>query len=207
MPIILHDYELSSDAYKARLMLALLDVAHDRVPVDVFPGRETDSTAFRALNPLGTVPVLTDGAVVLRTAEAILVHLASTRDPSGSWLPSGQMAAIMDWLVFAARDLKAADEARLQEMLRIRPTVADPLAGARRAYRILDDRLARQGFAGLGYLAGAFPTIADIACFPPVALSVEFGWALEEFPKLRNWTRRIRALPGFVAMPGVPEFL
>lgn len=207
MPIVLHDYELSSDAYKARLMLALLGIGYKRVPVDVFPGRETESVPFRGLNPLGTVPVLTDGSIVLRTAEAILVHLATTRDPSGAWLPAGQHGPVLDWLVFAARDLRAADEARLSEMLRIPPTIADPLAGARRAYRILDDHLARQGFAGLAYLAGASPTIADIACFPPVALSVEFGWALEEFPKLRNWTRRIRALPGFVAMPGVPEFL
>lgn len=209
MPLVLHDYELSADAYKARLLLALLGLDYEKVPVDVFPGRETDGAAFRRLNPRGTVPVLVDGDVVVRSPEAILVHLASTRDPAGAWLPRDPagFAAVMDWLTFAAHDLKAADEARLEEMVRIPPTVADPAGGTRRAYRILDDHLARQSFDGVGFLAGSTPTIADIACFPAVILSIEFGCALEEYPKLRTWTRRIRALPGFVAMPGVPEFL
>ncbi|WP_181703169.1 glutathione S-transferase family protein [Chthonobacter albigriseus] len=209
MALVLHDYELSADAYKARLLVSILGLDCVKVPVDVFPGRETDGAAFRAVNPRGTVPVLVDGDIVIRSPEAILAHLAARHDPSGRWLPrdAAGYAATLDWLAFAAHDLKAADEARLEEMLGLPPTVADPLGGTRRAYRILDDHLVRQSFDGLPFLVGDTPTVADIACFPAVVLSIEFGCALEEYPKLRSWTRRIRALPGFVAMPGVPEFL
>ena len=64
-----------------------------------------------------------------------------------------------------------------------------------------------QGFRDAAFLTGRLPTIADIAVFPAVALAVDFGCVLEEFPKLRAWTRRIRALPGFITMPGVPDHL
>ena len=209
MTLVLHDYELSADAYKARLMLALLGVDHRRVPVDVHPGREQDGDAFRRLNPHGTVPVLVDGDVTVRSAEAILCHLAARHDPARTWLPEdpAAFAATMDWLIFAARDLDAADEARLEEMLGTPPRLADPKAAARRAFRILEDHLVRQCLSGADFLVRDRPTIADVAAFPAAALAVDFGDAREGFPRLRVWTRRIRALPGFIAMPGVPEFL
>ncbi len=53
------------------------------------------------------------------------------------------------------------------------------------------------------WLAGSQPTIADIACYPYVALAPEGGVALAEFPAVLAWMQRIRELPGYVAMPGI----
>lgn len=208
MSLTLHDYELSADGYKARLLLGFLGLEHARVAVDVYPGDEANGPAFRALNPFGTVPVLQDGAITVRTPEGILIHLAATRDPARRWLPDdpARRSAVMDWLMFAAGPLKAADEARLSAMLRLPPRWADPEAGTRDAFRTLDDHLVRQAIRE-GFLVGDTATIADLACFPAVVLAVEFGSALEAYPKLRAWTRRIRKMPGFIAMPGIPEFL
>ena len=207
--LVLYDYELSADAYKARLLLNLLGVPFDKRAVDVFPGREHRSDNYLDMNPLGTVPTLLDGSLVLGQPEAILCHIAATCDESASWLPADVhgRSETMAWLFFAAGQLAAAEAARLEEMLQIPPGILDPVGQARAAFRILEQRVAEQSFRCFGFLVGERPTIADLACFPGVILSVDFGMSLEAFPSLRNWTRRIRALPGFVAMPGIPEFL
>lgn len=209
MSLVLHDFELSADCYRARLLLGLLGCAHERVGVDVFPGRETDTPAFRALNPRGSVPVLVDGTLVLTRIGAILCHLADTRDAHGTFLPREPLARAkcLDRLFFALDALAPADHARTEAVLALPSPVSDAPALAERAFRDLESILLHAEIDGEGFLAGARPTIADVAAFPSVALAVDFGCALEAFPRLRAWTRRLRALPGFVTTPGVPEFL
>jgi glutathione S-transferase len=53
------------------------------------------------------------------------------------------------------------------------------------------------------WLALGRPTIADIACMPYVALANEGGLSLAPYPGICAWIDRIKALPGFVSMPGV----
>ncbi|MFW5835160.1 MAG: glutathione S-transferase family protein [Pseudomonadota bacterium] len=209
MSLILHDWELSADAYRVRLLLALLQLSYAKVPVDAFPGRETEGAAFRRLSPAGTLPVLVDGRVVLRDVAAILIHLAETRDRAGSWLPSEPTAraACLQWLGFALGPLRAGDAARAEAMLGRPAPLVDAPGTARRALRVLEGQLVRQALRGEAFLAGAAPTLADVAAFPAVALAVDWGETLEALPKARLWLRRIRALDGFVATPGVPEFL
>ena len=203
--MVLHDYELSADCYKVRLFLALAGIAHELRRVDVYPGRENESAAFRALAPMAKVPVLEDEGVVVETAEAILIHLAETRAPE--WLPTelDLRARTLSWLVFAARDGEAANEARLADVL------GTPMGDARerttRALNALEDALVEREIEDETFLAGPAPTIADIAAFAPVALAVEFGEDLSLHPATRRWTRTLRALPGFRGMPGVPEFV
>lgn len=201
---LLFDYELSATAYAVRLMAGLLGVAYDRRPVDVHPGRVTAGADFLAVNPRGTVPVWTEGGLTLTSVPAILWHMS--RD-APVWQGGERVAETLDWLAFAHHDLAAADAARLEAMLGRPSPTAEPVAAARRALRILDDRLARQRIDGAGFLIGAHPTVADVASFPAVALAVDFGEALEAYPTLRAWTRRMRGLPGFVTTPGVPDHL
>ena len=42
--------------------------------------------------------------------------------------------------------------------------------------------------------------------FPAFALSRDFGIDHDAFPALRRWARRLRRLPGFVTMPGIPDY-
>ena len=57
------------------------------------------------------------------------------------------------------------------------------------------------------WIAGDQPTIADIACFPYVALSGDGGIGHEDYPALRNWMLAFRQLPLFDALSGIPEFV
>ena len=59
--ITLYDYELSATSYAVRLLLAVLQLPHERIEIDVHPGREHESAWFLELNPLGQLPVIDDG--------------------------------------------------------------------------------------------------------------------------------------------------
>jgi glutathione S-transferase len=53
------------------------------------------------------------------------------------------------------------------------------------------------------WLAMGRPTIAECAVFPYIALGWEGGVSLESYPAIRAWIERIKALPGYVGMPGI----
>lgn len=207
MTLVLYHHDLLADAYKARLLFALSGIAYEARTVAMLPGDGPDRPEHRALDPDGSVPLLVDGDLVVARPEAILVYVAETRAPARAWLPADPTAraATFDWLFFAAGPLRAAEAARLASLFGDRAAVAAPAAAARRALRTLEAHLRRRAFAGEAFLAGAAPSLADLAVFPSVALAADIGIEMDEFPGLVAWRRRIHALPGFVAMPGVPE--
>ncbi|WP_334174927.1 glutathione S-transferase [Pseudoxanthobacter sp.] len=205
--LTLHDFALSADCYKVRLLLSVLGVAHDPVPVDCFPGGENRSPAFRRLNPLGEVPVIEDEGFVLYEATAILVYLAGRYDAGGGWYPRAEPQALGEigqWLAFSARLAATAGVARLAEGFLIAADVAACRAGAHGLLQVLDEHLWFRERAGGAWLcARPAPTLADIACFPDVMLSEEGGIARQDYPSVRRWTDRVKRIPGFTVMPGV----
>jgi glutathione S-transferase len=204
--IRLYDYVLSGSCYKARLFMSLIGLDYTPVPVDFFPGREQRGPAFRAINPLGQLPVLDDDGLVLRDAQAILVYLAAKYDKTRKWYPEDPAAqgAIAMWLAFAGGEIMNASAARLHDMLNYDFDIDKVRAAAHDAFRILDDHLTDQEIRGADWIVdGDHPTIADIACFPYVALADDGGITLEDYHAIRRWLDRVRDLPGFIVMPGI----
>lgn len=206
--LVLHNYDLDESCYKVRLALSLLGLAWTPVAVDVFPGKEHLTPTYLAMNPSGRLPILQDGDLVLHGDEAILAYLARTYDATGQWLPldGAAFAAVMQWLNFAARDLAVTIAARQQALFGAPGDETSLGAASRKAIRIMDDHMTARGFIGADWFAASHPTIADIALFPAFALSRDFGIDHDEFPALRRWARRLRALPGFKTMPGIPDY-
>ena len=202
----LHDYVLSADCYAVRLMFALLGAAYERVAVDFHPGREHEGEAFRALNPAGTIPVLEDGGMVLTELGDILRHIAQTYDAAGTWYPRDGRGLVESWLAFARTSLAVLETARLAAITGVAADHSALRQKGRLALRALDDRLIERTIDGREWIVRRGPTIADIAAFPLVALSHDSGIGLEEFPTLSLWQRRVRRLPGFVGMPGIPDY-
>lgn len=201
---VLHDFPLDDEGYKVRLGLAVMGVAHEVVAVDAIPGREPESAAFRALNPLARLPLWREGALVLRDPQAILWRLAEAHAPH--FLPddAADRARLLDWLAFAAREMWAAREARQAALLG--EGVPPPLfEAARRAVLLIEDHLTLRALDGAAWVVGERASIADLALFPPVALSRDWGLSHDALPKLRRWMRGVRALPGFVRMPGIAD--
>jgi glutathione S-transferase len=207
-PLVLYNYELDESCYKARLALSMLGLEWQAVAVDVFPGKEHLTLSYLAMNPSGRLPILKDGEFVLHGNEAILAYLAHSHDPTGRWLPAeGKIfAAVMQWLNFSARDLDATLAARQQSLFNAPSDEATLRAACLRAIRIMDDHMTARGFGREEWFAAPHATIADIALFPAFALSRDFGIDHDEYPALRRWARRFRALPGFKTMPGIPDY-
>lgn len=198
--IRLYDFELSGSCYKARLLLNILKVSCERIPVD-FINKEHKTERFLRLNPLGEVPVLEDGDVRLRDAQAILVYIARQYDRSNTWFPDAPdaMGKIMQWLSFGGNEVMAAAGARLVRTWNYPLDLPALQARAIGTFRILDAHLSDREFLELGH-----PTIADIACFPYVAMAGEGGIELNPYPNVLRWIDRIKQIPGFIPMPGIP---
>ena len=202
----LYDYVLSGSAYKVRLFLALLKVDYESVAVDFYPGGEHRKPDFLAINPAGTLPVLTDGDLTLCDTQAILAYIARTHDHLGTWFPVEDpriLAQILQWLAFSGRLTASAGQARLHDMIARPLDIEKARRDAHQALRELEAHLTERRFEGKNFLVGDNPTIADIACFPYAALSPDGGIDHDDYPALRQWLIAVRRLPGFIEMPGI----
>jgi glutathione S-transferase len=203
--IKLHDYILSADCYKIRLMLALLGQEFEPVKVNVHPGRQNQSAEFLSLNPRGRIPLLDDGGLVLSDPIAILTYLALRYDGMRKWLPddaaiSGQ---IMMWLAFSGAELDRISQIRTNAVTGAGGDPPGAMMDAYHSLSILEDHLAEGELIDRLWLVGNHPTIADIAVFPPVVLAPDGEVSLDGFPAVWRWLDRVKRLKGFIVMPGI----
>ncbi|HCF2410896.1 glutathione S-transferase family protein [Pseudomonas paraeruginosa] len=196
----LYDLDLSGNAYKVRLLLALIGREVSLLTVDI-ANREHKTPAFLRMNPRGQIPVLEDGDLQLGDSQAILVYLAR-RYASPEWYPldPASQGRIAHWLSYAANEVQNGPaSARLIARFNL------PLDGElarRRGLEVL--QLVDRHLSGHRWLAqGELPSIADVALYPYLALAPEGGLALDDYPALNAWLARIRALPGYIPMPSL----
>ncbi|MEJ2645458.1 MAG: glutathione S-transferase [Gammaproteobacteria bacterium] len=197
--IKLYDFELSGNCYKVRLLLSLLGLEWEPVTVDLMHGEER-TREFLRLNPRAQVPVLTDGDLVIWDSQAILVYLARHYGDA-SWLPdeAASLAAVQQWLAVAGNEVLYG-LARTRAILKFRRPgdLDDCRAMGARALDLLEKHLDTRE-----WLALERRTVADVACYPYVALAGEGGFDLHARPAIRRWFARVRKLPGYVGMPGL----
>jgi glutathione S-transferase len=131
---------------------------------------------------------------------AILVYLA--RKYGGEkWLPvdAEGMAEVMQWLAVMENEvLYGLARARVICKFKRPGNLEEAQLLGRKGLDVLEQRLAARPWLALDRV-----TIADIGCFPYVALAPEGEMALDNYPGVRKWIERIKALPGFVGMPGI----
>jgi glutathione S-transferase len=187
-----------------RLLASLLGVALKIRPVDFHPGREHKTEPLLALNPAGSIPILVDGDLVLTESAAMLAYIAATHAPD--WLAQDSASTIaqqQQWLDFAHRLTACLGGARLVEMLHFPGDLAALQSQGVACLRELEAALFARRLADQTFLVGNRITIADIACFPYVALAPDGSVSLDPYPSIRHWMRAIRAQPGFIEMPGI----
>jgi glutathione S-transferase len=195
-PLTFYSFPLSGHAHRVALMLSLLEVPHHRVDVDLRQA-EQKRPEFLAMNAFGQVPVIDDNGVVVADSNAILVYLAK-RYGGGAWLPEDAAGAaqVQRWLSVAAGPLAGGPAAaRLVTVFGASFDVDATLARAHALLAVMDRELAQRDF-----LAGADPTIADVACYAYVAHAPEGNVSLADYPHVRAWLARIENLPRFVPM-------
>ena len=195
----LYDFELSGNAYRIRLMLALLGLDYQSVPLKLMQGEQREQ-AFLKLNPRGQVPTLDDDGTVVWDSLAILVYLAR-KHGGEKWLPldAEGMAEVMQWLAVMENEvLYGLARARVIVKFKRPGNLEEAQLLGRKGLDVLEQRLAAHPWLALDRV-----TIADVGCFPYVALAPEGEIPLDNYPGVRKWIERIKSLPGFVGMPGI----
>lgn len=72
--IKLYDYFRASSSYRLRIAFALKGIEYETIHIDLLKG-EHQTDAYKAINPLGTVPYMIDGEVELNQSLAILSYI------------------------------------------------------------------------------------------------------------------------------------
>ncbi len=135
--------------------------------------------------------------------DTVAEPLAERYAPDSHWLPEQPAAAarVQAWLSKAAGEVRYGPAS-----CRLIAQFAVP--EDYQAARAVSDRFLpqmEQHLSERDYLATEQPTIADLACHSYVAVAAEGGISLAPYPAIRRWAARIVALPGFFAMPALPE--
>jgi glutathione S-transferase len=162
----------------------------------------TRSPAFLRLNPMGSIPVLTDGDLVLTESLAINLYLARAQGGDLGPRDDREAGLMAQWTLFAATAVEGpalaiqgayergddASEAGQQEILRHAEALRRPF-GAAEAHLALHEAL----------VGGRF-TVADINLAECVRYAQGHQPLMAAHPALDAWLRRCQARPGFQRM-------
>lgn len=196
-PIKLYQHPLSGHSHRVQLMLSLLGLPTQSILVDLKHGAHKTADFLNVFNTFGQVPVIDDKGLILADSNAILVYLA-TRYGEGRWLPADPVgqAKVQRWLSVAAGQLHAGPASA--RLVLVFGAALDLDAAVSRSHVML--RLVEHELGLSRFIAGAEPTIADVALYTYIAHAPEGNVSLADYPHVRAWLASIEALPGFVGM-------
>ena len=191
--------ERSGNSYKPLLLLSMLGIPYETVAIDL-ARREQKRPEYLKVNPRGLVPALEDAGTVVWDSTAILVYLAR-KYGGDAWLPVAPkpMAEVMQWLAFAQNEIHYGLQfARAIRHFGRPGNFQECQAYGKNALSVLDRWLAGNGWLALGRM-----TIADVACYPYVALAPDADIDMGPYPSVLAWIDRIKAQPGYITLPTI----
>jgi glutathione S-transferase len=161
----------------------------------------TNTDAYRKMNPNMKVPTLVDGDTVIWESNTIVRYLAALHAPQLSGETPAERTVVerwMDWM------LGALNTAYLAVFKDVKKPAAERGAdfGAQSAdlagqLKILESHLAGKNWVALERL-----TLADIALAPVIKRCLEFPIERPEMPELTRWIKAIEARPAFAVATG-----
>ncbi len=188
----------SGNGYKVELFLNLLGLEFERIYVKIDYASNSHKTAdYLAINPRGQVPSLVDGDLNVWESQSILIYLAR-KYAAESWLPQDPagMAETIRWLSFSAAEVDGLAAARRIRLFGqdhdLTPHQQKGISGL----KLMDAHLANKSF-----LAGPNPTVADMACYPYVAMAGEGEVDLAPYKNVQAWVNRIQGMDGYIPLP------
>jgi len=191
---VLYGSRESGHAYKAKLALTLLGIAHEYRDVDLRVPLAERRRDFRSVSPYGEVPVLVDAGAVLAQSNAILIHLARKSGKLGG----RHIDRVTQWLFWEANRIGLSVPNLRHALVFDRDTPPEVVAWLRsRAEKDLS-RLDSQ-LIDSAFVLGAECTVVDVACCAYLFWPEQAGLDLSHWPNVARWLDRIRALRGWAA--------
>jgi glutathione S-transferase len=167
-------------------------------------GTTMKAPAYLAINPMGKVPAITHGAVVVTEGAAICAYLADAFPAAGLAPPPGDPArgAYYRWLFFAAGPVESAttNKALGFEV----PAGREMMAGYGSLPAVVD-ALERAVSAG-DYIAGDAFSAADIYVGSQIGWGLQFN-SLEKRPAFERYWARISERPAAVRAREIDDAL
>jgi glutathione S-transferase len=163
---------------------------------------ENKSPAYLALNPMGKLPTVTHGDVVVTEVAAICAYLADAFPQAGLAPPTAERGAYYRWLFFAAGPVEAAITNQSFGFQL-------PEDGSRRAgYGSLEDTLNTLEYAvsRSDYVAGDRFTAADVCVGAQIGYGMMYG-GIDKRPAFVRYWERLAARPACVRAQGTDDAL
>ena len=189
---ILYGSRESGHAYKVKLALSLLGVAHEYREVDLsvpFAERRSD---FRHVSPYGEVPVWVEGSLRLAQSNAILIHLARETGLLGG----EDIDLVTQWLFWEANRIGFSVPNLRHSLVFAKDTPPEVVSWLRsRAEQDLarlDLQLAESAF-----VLGAECSVVDVACCAYLFWPEQANLDLSVWPNVARWLDGIRSLRGW----------
>ena len=189
----LYDYLESGNGYKVRLLLHQLDVAYQRIELDITRG-ETRTPGFLARNRNGRIPTLElEDGTPLAESNAIQFYLAE----GTALLPAGRIerAQVLQWMFFEQYSHEPYIAVvrfwcHTGEAAKRPDEVAARRARGYDALAVMEDHLHHRDY----FAAGRY-TIADIALYAYTHVAHEGGFDLAAYPAVNAWLARVASQP------------
>ena len=190
---------LSGNCYKVKLILSQMNLPHEWVEIGATTGK-TATEEFRAMNPVGQVPVLElPSGEYLSQSNAIMHFLASGSD----LVPKDplDLARVLEWLYFEQynHEPTIATVRFWVFYLKAEEEYADKIAENRpkgyAALTIMENHLKSSSF-----LAAGRYTIADAGLYAYTHVAHQGGYDLSGYPAIRDWLARVESQPGYTPM-------
>jgi len=150
-------------------------------------GTTMKAPAYLAINPMGKVPAIRHGEVVVTECAAICAYLADAFPEAGLAPPLDARGAYYRWLFFAAGPVEAAVT---NHSFGLEPPAEKRGMVGYGSFEAVLDTLA-QAVAGDAYIAGDRFTAADVYVGSHIGWGLEFG-SMEERPGFREYVARVR---------------
>jgi len=172
-------------------MFAELDVEHEDIVIDV-SANEQDSPTYRAINPMGKVPALVDGDVVVTEVAAICAYLAD-RFPERGLAPapsSRERGAYYRYLFVPGTTLEPVFSLAALDFQHPAPRSAG-WGDTTRALATIETMTPESGWA-----LGETFTAADVVFGGTLDSLVNLA-GLEASPRVSDYVKRLRSRPAY----------
>lgn len=185
--IMKHYFHPMSRAVSTYWMLEELGVAYEQVVVDFMAG-ENDTAEFRQINPMGKIPALVDGDVVVTETAAICAYLADKYADKGLAPPisSNERGRYYRYLFFPGVSLEPMFVFEQLDTGNIQPQSAG-WGDIERCLATVEALVPETEWA-----MGEKFSAADVVFGGMLDFAVQFGWLQSPSTKVANYVRRLK---------------
>jgi glutathione S-transferase len=203
--LTLYSQQASGNAYKPRLLMALLGIPFRIVDMNTYDG-STRKAEYLVKNPIGRVPLIEfeDGTFLAESNAMLLYFAEGTR-----YLPAEkyERAKAYEWLFFEQYSHEPAIAVRISVMtaperahLRTPERLEQLFQSGNYALGVMENRLAKAN-----WLAGDSYSIADVALYAYTHRAALGGYDLSAYPGVTAWLARVASRPGHVPIEWRPS--